>query len=411
MLEEIVVVFGAEFVRRIRSRPFIIGTLIGIGGLMLVIALPSIFERGEQDASKRIVVAGPADLTTPALVLLRRDDGIAVTESVAAGAVPSPATPAFLEEHGHASAVLVLSRASRRLSETAYALDPAAFPANRIARDLAPLDVALLGGIPPKRVTAYDQRPIDVRGVAGRYATRESADVARGVAIFLVTILYIVVLMNSQLLTSSVVEEKTSRIAELLVAAISPSALLGGKVLATGAAGLLQLAVWSAGGLAVAANSVTSAGSSPQTLLEVADALTPAILAAFLAFFVLGFLQYSLLFAAVASLVSRTEELGSVTVPLILPVIAALLIAQYAVATPTATAVVVTSFIPLISPFVMFTRMLIVEVPAWQVAASFAINVAVLLAIVPLAGKVYRVGLLLYGRAPKVTQIWAVLRS
>ena len=411
MFDEIVTVFEAELTRRIRSRPFIIGTLLGMAAIVLIVSLPSLLGRGNLQASKRIVVAGPENLTSPALVLLRHDDGLEVTQTVASEDVPQPATPAFLRERGDASAVLLLSHSERGFSATAYALDPGAFPAGRIARDLIPLGVALAGGIPASRVASYEPRPIDVHGIAGRYATAESAEVARGIATFLVTILYIVVLMNSQLLTSSVVEEKTSRVAELLVAAISPSALLGGKVLATGTAGLLQLAVWSATGVAIAGKLTSGGATSLQTLADIGYALTPGIVAAFLGFFILGFLQYSMLLAAFASLVSRTEELGSVTLPLFLPVIAAVLIAQYAIATPAATSVVVTSFLPLLSPFVMFTRMLIVDVPAWQIAASFSINVVTVLAIVPLAGKLYRVGLLLYGRAPNLAQIWAVLRS
>ncbi|MGH7684526.1 MAG: ABC transporter permease, partial [Vulcanimicrobiaceae bacterium] len=257
----------------------------------------------------------------------------------------------------------------------------------------------------------YKSPSIDVEGVGGRYTTVESANFARGVATFLVMLLYIVVLINSQMLTSSVAEEKTSRIAELLVAAVPPSALLAGKVLATGASGILQLAVWSAAGFALVGRGGDAHQAASETVLEILGALTPPIVVAFIGFFIIGFLQYSLLFASVASLITRTEELGSVTFPLALPAIAALLIAQFGTDVPNAPPVVITSFVPLLSPFVMFVRMLMSDVPAWQVALSFALNIAVLAAIVPLAGKLYRIGLLLYGRAPKLTQIWTVLKS
>jgi ABC-2 type transport system permease protein len=188
---------------------------------------------------------------------------------------------------------------------------------------------------------------------------------------------------------------------------------LAGKVLASGVAGIVQLAVWAAAGFFVSAQlfSGSSTSTSAQTLLDIGNALSPPIVAAFAAFFVLGFLQYALLFAGAASLISRTEDLGSVTVPMVLPAVAAVMISQFALASPAAPVVVVCSFVPLLSPFIMFTRMLIAEVPAWQVATAFAINAGALAAIIPIAGKLYRVGLLLYGRAPKIGQIWAVLRS
>lgn len=413
MLQELAVVFPAEFIRRIRSRPFIIGTILGVAMVFLIAVLPSFFERSIVSASKRLVVAAPADLTTPALVLLRRDDTFVVTQSVGPQEIPRPPTVAFLQAHGNAAALLVLTRGKHGLDVSAYARDAGTFAAGRISRDLAPLAVAVAGGLPTNRIITYSPRAIEVHGVEGRYTTSESADVARGIATFLVTILYIVVLVNSQLLTSSVAEEKTSRIAELLVATISPSSLLAGKVLATGSAGLLQIAVWSAAGIAVAGNLTTGSSGAPsaETLIALAEALTPSIVVAFLASFVLGFLEYSLLFAGAASLISRTEDLGSITVPLVLPVLAAFMIAQFAMAAPESPTVVIASFVPLLSPFVMFTRMLIVTVPAWQVAVAFALNVAALSLIVPFSGKLYRVGLLLYGRTPKLAQIWAVLRS
>lgn len=410
-MDDVGIVFSAEFVRRIRSRAFIVGTLLGVAMVFFIGAVPSIFGRAEQSASKRIILAGDPALVGPAAELLRRDDALEVTAVVSTVAVPQPPTRAFLSEHGGATAVLVLGEGKNGLSARAYALDPATFRAGRIQSDIAPLGIALANGIPSARVVSYRSPPIDVHGVDGRYTTVESANVARGIAMFLVTLLYIVVLVNSQMLTSAVAEEKTSRIAELLVAAVRPSALLAGKVLATGASGILQLAVWSAAGFALVGRSGDPHQGSAETMLEILSALTAPIVIAFIAFFIIGFLQYSLLFASVAALITRTEELGSVTIPLALPAVAAFLIAQIATDAPNSPTVVATSFVPLLSPFVMFTRMLISDVPGWQVALSFALNIALLTAIVPFAGKLYRVGLLLYGRAPKLTQIWAVLKT
>ncbi|MBV8149949.1 MAG: ABC transporter permease, partial [Candidatus Eremiobacteraeota bacterium] len=134
-------------------------------------------------------------------------------------------------------------------------------------------------------------------------------------------------------------------------------------------------------------------------------------IAAFLVFFALGYFQYATAFAAGASLISRTEDLGSVTGPMMLPVIIGFFIAQYALLTPDSQVSVVASLIPLLSPFVMFTRIVVTAVPPWQIALSIVLNVAALGAIVLAAGKLYRVGMLLYGRAPKFGQIVAVLRS
>ena len=108
---------------------------------------------------------------------------------------------------------------------------------------------------------------------------------------------------------------------------------------------------------------------------------------------------------------NRTEDIGSISTPLIFAVIAALFVAIAALGTPDAPWAVTCSFIPLISSFVMFARIAVGNVPLWQLILSLGINVVALWFIAMFAGKVYRVGMLLYGRTPKFSQIWSVIRS
>jgi ABC-2 type transport system permease protein len=212
---------------------------------------------------------------------------------------------------------------------------------------------------------------------------------------------------------ASVAEEKTSRIAEVLVATISPVRLLAGKVSAAGLLGLAQIAAWGATGALLApfglpsllAGARGASGHVPMALIA------PATLAIFLAFFVLGFIQFATLYAAAASLISRTEDLGSVATPVILPVVGAFFLAQYASVAPNAPVSVAASFLPFVSPFVMFTRSTVSSVPPLQLAIALAINLAAALICFNLAGKVYRVGLLMYGKLPSLRQIATAVRS
>jgi len=139
--------------------------------------------------------------------------------------------------------------------------------------------------------------------------------------------------------------------------------------------------------------------------------LTLGLIAAFVALFVLGFLQLSLLFAGMGSLINRTEDLGSISAPLIIPVVAALLVSMAALGNPDATWVVALSFVPIFSPFVLFARIAMTDVPTLQLVLAFAVNVAAVIAISAIAGKLYRIGMLLYGRAPNLKQVWQVIRS
>ncbi len=118
-----------------------------------------------------------------------------------------------------------------------------------------------------------------------------------------------------------------------------------------------------------------------------------------------------MLYAAAASLINRTEDLGSVAGPLVVPVVLGIILAQVALQFPNSPNMVVCSLIPLISPFVMFTRVAVSDVPAWQLVLSLAINVGTAVLLAWLSGKIYRVGMLLYGRAPSLKQVLATLRA
>jgi ABC-2 type transport system permease protein len=196
---------------------------------------------------------------------------------------------------------------------------------------------------------------------------------------------------------------------------VNPSALLGGKILAGATIALLQMLVW-IGAAVLTGGPSTSPSAMPDansifSMASLFDVISPWTLVAFLLFFAIGFLQLSMIFAAFASLINRTEDLGSITGPLVIPVVGALFIAIAALGVPDAPWVVITSMIPIVSPFIMFARIAVSNVPFWQVGLSLAINLAALYIIAVLAGKIYRVGMLLYGRAPKLSQVWSVLRS
>jgi ABC-2 type transport system permease protein len=404
------IVFSAEFQRRVRSRAFQVGTIVGALSIVLITILQSHLGGMLSSSAKRVILAGDPALTAAAAPLLKHDFDIVATMP-RLDAAPSPG---FLDAHGKASAVAVLSRDRDGLHVVAYARDPSSF---RLAfgRDLAPLQVALATGIPVQRVAAHVKVTVEVHDASGRFANANAADTAKGVAYLFVMLLYVAILLNAQSIMASVAEEKTSRIAELLVATIDASQLLAAKILAAAATGFVQLGIWVATGIlsgraAMGMFADTDAAAAGSAALPVLDISSGEVLA-FLAFFVLGFAQYGVLYAAAASLINRTEDLGSVAGPLVVPVVVGILLAVFGLQFPNAPNIVVCSLLPLVSPFVMFTRIVVSTVPAWQIALSLAINLATAILLAWMAGKVYRVGLLMYGRSPSFKQILATLRT
>ena len=414
-MNTLAVVFTAEFMRRIRSRAFIAGSVIGAASIVLIAVLPALLGGALSSSTKNIVLAGDPKLVATAKTLLAQDFEITATVP----ALASPPTPAFLDAHGKASAVAVLTRRADGLHVVAYARDPSVFR-EEFGRDLAPMQVALATNVPVERVAKHLDVPVDVRDVSGRFADVSAADAAKGIAYLFVMLLYLSILLNAQAIMTSVAEEKTSRIAELLVATLDPARLLAAKILASAATGFIQLGVWIVVGM-FAGRAVTtmfshqsaSASSSSAASASAFGALSVSSgeILAFLAFFAVGFAQYGVLYAAAASLINRTEDLGSVAGPLVVPVVAGIILAQLGLQFPNSPNVVVCSMIPLISPFVMFTRIAVTDVPAWQIALSLGLDVAAAVLLAWLAGKVYRVGLLLYGRPPSLRQVIATLRA
>ncbi len=406
MIHDLGTVFAAEFMRRIKSRPYIIGLIIGILGIVLFTRLPALIG-GAFGGSTSIVVVGNPSLTARAVPLLKLD------YDVKAELQPQTITAQTLKEYD-AVAAFVLTSSKDGLNVSVYAHDPGSMGERQVRRDLMPLQLALTTGKSSTQVTNITNFPVDVKPIASKFSSADQAELVRGIAYTLIFFLYILILVNSQLVTSSVAEEKTSRIAELLVASVDPVALLGGKILAGAVLALVQLIIWIAAAMVGGHGAPPPSGSDNENIFSLAnlfDVLTPGVVVAFFIFFLIGFLQVSTIFAAMASLINRTEDLGSITGPLAIPVVAALFIAIGALGTPDAPWAVTTSFIPIIAPFIMFARIAVSYVPLWQIAVSLVINLAALYLIAVLAGKIYRVGMLLYGRAPKLSQVWSVIRS
>ncbi|MDP9024432.1 MAG: ABC transporter permease [Candidatus Eremiobacteraeota bacterium] len=407
-MNDVATVFAAEFARRIKSRPFLIGLVLGIAGLMILTRLPSWLDKLTLNQTHRIILAGDATTTERAAALLKNDYTIAarVTDL-------QPDVKAL--EAQEAAAEIVLVRSAGALSVTVYARDPAEISQTRLRADLMPMSIAELTGLPGARIDRAISFPLHIRAVGSKFVSENAASQAHALVFTLIFVLYLVVLINSQLIMSSVAEEKTSRIAELLVATVDPMALLAGKILASAALALIQLVVW----IAVGAFASGGQGASPGAGSGLIDAsalftgniITPATVLIFFGLFVLALLQLSTMFAGVASMINRTEDLGSLSGPLVIPVVFALFAAMTAVDVPNAPWAVACSFIPVVSPFVLVARIAVSNVPGWEIALAFLANIVALGAIVYGSAKLYRVGMLLYGRSPSPKQIWRTLTS
>lgn len=237
-------------------------------------------------------------------------------------------------------------------------------------------------------------------------------------------IMYIVVFVYGAMVMRSVMEEKTSRIVEVMISSVKPFQLMLGKIIGVGAVGLTQVAVWAIliPGLMFVVQLFFNIDTSAQlqameqgaefnpddmesmialAMLEIENIKWWLVLPLFVLYFLGGYFLYSSLFAAVGA--SMSDDLGegqSLTLPIAIPVILALYIMMAAVQAPNSSLAVWSSIFPLFSPIVMPAR-LAFNIPAWEIATSLVLLLITSVFFVWLSGRIYRVGILLYGK--KVT--------
>jgi len=239
-------------------------------------------------------------------------------------------------------------------------------------------EIERVGGDPAEVVAAVDAASFEVQSLE---PPRDINLQRLVVGIIVGVVIYIALMVYGQLVAQGVVEEKSSRVVELLLTTIRPWQLMFGKVLGIGFAGLLQLLLVAVIGVGV--------GLATDTLTFPAG-LAVGIAGWAVLWFLLGYVVYALMFAALAALVSRQEDVGGVTTPaLMLIILPYVLGVSILPADPDSQLLGVLSLIPLFSPTLMPMRIAMGVAPAWEIALSVALTVGLAVALVFVAGRIY----------------------
>jgi ABC-2 type transport system permease protein len=214
--------------------------------------------------------------------------------------------------------------------------------------------------------------------------------------------LYFAVVFYGVNVAHSVVSEKTSRVFEVLLASAKPESLMLGKLLGVGAVGLTQMGVWIVFILLLSASSLGMT-LGPGGLA--AYGVTPLQVIFFVLYFLLGFFFYSALSAGLGATVSQESEVQQFTMIIVLPQVIGLMLIVYILGNPGAWPVVLLSLFPPCTPIVMSLRMAAMSVPAWQLALSLVLMVSSIYGMVWIASRIYRVGILMYGKRPTLPEM------
>jgi len=418
-------VIRREYMERVRSKWFLIATIFGpvLFGLLLVLP-PLLAIRTKASAALsdiRILDATGTDLgariahaipRTPAMavpeVIRVSPDSLTAAESLATHAVVRGDVGGYLVLDAHTLTGDSARYAGRNASSLSDMQDLTDVTRRQVllARLLrAHVDSAAAAGLADTRLKFVSER-LSERGRGG--SGMLNAFAGMGIAL----LLYMSIILYGQTVLRSVIEEKNTRVAEVVVASVSTDTLLAGKVLGVGAVGITQQVLWLASGYLMArarAPILAAFGAHADTLAL--PPVSPGALAALLFFFLLGFIFYSALFAAVGAMVSNEQDAQQAATPIILMIIAPMLFLQTILLNPSSRTAQVLSWLPFSAPIIMPLRMVVTTVSWTEVALTVAGVLAACAAAVWVAARIYRVGLLMYGKRPSLGEVARWVRA
>jgi ABC-2 type transport system permease protein len=422
-MHDILLIIRREFKERVASRSFLLGTLLFPLAMMALVLLPRIVGRGGTERTFALVNEAPPGVAAAFTAALSRPPESA--EDNTYRVVPVEGSIEQVRDD--------LARRVERKEIDGFVVLPAdvldggtiAFRARNIGSFAVVRDLRSAGnravqserirraGIAPSSVAALiapvqiDEAKITATGEerGGAFATFLTAYLV-AFLIYVMTTLYGVAVMRS------VLEEKTNRIAEVLMSTIRAPHLIAGKIIGVSSAAVAQVLIWIAI-LAIVATQSHRLGprfALPDTLMQAlkVEPLTGLLL--FL-FFLLGFFLYAAIFATVGASVTSEQEAQSVQFLALIPLIAPLMFLESILNAPFGTTATILALVPFTAPIAMPMRMASVQVPGHEIAMSLGLMIAGICLVAWLAGKIYRVGILSTGKRPSLSELVRWVRA
>lgn len=437
MDKKIMIVAKREYLERVRTRAFVLTTLLVpllISGALLVPTYIAATARTSPASRKvRILDATGAGLGEQIAANLRNDKSI--PDSVTGPFVVATTAAELPKAEADASRQVVASNGltGYLVVDDSTMSGQRARYVGRNAGSLGEMDklrsavrqgvtVVRLQreGVKPEIVTQISKSTLDLTTEKLTEKGRGGGGVAGLIAGILVGVLLLMsIIMHGQNILRGVLEEKTTRVAEIVIASIKPESLLAGKVLGVGAVGLTQVVAWFAIALYVnmsvaplvfkafgtSAGAAAAGAGASASLGSIFGAGTVMVLLISLAYFLVGFLFYATLFAAAGSTVSSEQEAQQAAQPIIILLMTGWIFVNPVLINPNGKLAVVLSWLPWTSPIIMPIRMGLTSVSPLSIAGSLVVAMIGSLGAVWLAARIYRVGMLMYGKKPSFREL------
>jgi ABC-2 type transport system permease protein len=414
-MHEVWLIARREYLERVRSRAFLMMTILFPLMISLLIG-GSLFASKLGSGAKKIAIAS--------------NDSVLAREVAEEMQSPSSTTnpPEVIAPATEAERAALNRRVENKaldgylwLEKKTDASAPAATFVSRSSGDLfslGALESAVNHGVEREQLIQHGVSSAEINAMT-RHLEIETVQLRQGQlvpsnsmksffgAYAMMFLIYFTVVFYGMNVARSVVEEKTSRIFEVLLSTVKPESLMAGKLLGVGAAGLTQLGIWFVLISAVVGTSA-AASAGPQGLA--AFGIHPLQLFFLAAYFLLGFFFYSAIAAAVGASVSSEQEIQQFSMVIVAPLTVGMILISYITSNPTALPVVLLSLFPPCAPIVMFLRMSSQMPPAWQIALSMVLMLVFIWGAIWVASRIYRVGILMYGKRATLPEMLRWMR-
>ena len=420
-LTQVAKITRREYIARVRTRAFVIVTVLVPAFLGLyMFAIPLLGRSGTAELRVAIVDAG-AGLGQPLAERLRTFERprIVVTEVTTAGAGDETARERFSAavRARALDAYLVVEPGAGTATRVRYFAREVGSPAFRRELTLAVQSVVigdlLVGtGVDVEEVRKAQGSIVEAVTISADGEREGGFERALVSTIVMAMLLYMAVLINGQGMATAIVEEKSSRLIEVILGAVTASEFMAGKILGVLGAGLTQLGVWIAVSLVLLVQGLPALMiGSAATGLDLGSVLNVRLLFYFAIFFSLGYLLYSVLFALVAVTCTSTEELAQSMLVAVLPMVVAMIVAISVITNPSTMQTRVLSLIPFFTPLVMLARVNVLMPPLWEVWLGIGLLLAASVATAWISARVFRYALLMTGKRPSIPELIRVIRA
>ncbi len=413
-------IFKREYISRVKTKGFIIGTALTPLFIILLTIGPGLLMTLKSEKTKNISVIDMSGIVYDELVASlsdTTDDGSRLYQFTQVQATEEnlPDVKSDLSASVDQSKIdgyfIIPSDIFEENTSEFYAKSVSNFDENRLFRNTISQIITNhrleKSNLDPELIKNLTRRVnLKTFKVAKGGEEKEDVGLSFAVTFIMVMFLYMALIMYGAFVMRSVYEEKLSRVVEVLISSCKPFQLMAGKVIGIGAVGLTQYFIWAAvaGLLTVYSTSIIrvfapSASGVPMPTIPI------SVLVYFVVFFVLGYMLYATLYAALGAMVNSDQDAQQFQFPVLMLIILAFFSAFYIIKNPAADLSIILSYIPFFAPITMFSRISVFTPPFAEILISIIILVVTTIFFIWLAGKIFRVGILMYGKRPTLPEV------